>query len=88
MAAGSGWRRWRIGRTGAAEFLALAGLGLFMAAIGAFGTIERGFPTRAAYWLTVIVGGGLIAAALEPGLLRVRRLARSPRLFAVVQTWP
>lgn len=86
MTPDAGWRRWRIGRTGAVEFLALAGLGLFMAAIGAFGSEERNALLRTLYWLIVIVGGGVIAAFIEPWLLKVRRLAATPPLFAAAQT--
>jgi len=86
MASKSGWGAWRIGRTGMIEFAALTGLGLFMAAIGPFGTEERGLAERTFYWLILIVGGGVIAALIEPVLVCIRALAAAPRMFAVVQT--
>jgi hypothetical protein len=80
------WRRWRLGRTGPIEFLALAGLGLFLASVGAFGTGEAPAAIRFIYWVTVMVGGGLIGAVIEPLLLRWPAMTQRPRLFAAVQT--
>src|SRR6476661_7372815 len=76
---------WRIGRTGAAEFAGLFVVGLFMAAIGAFDTDPTN-PARAnAYWLTVMLAGGVIAALIEPWLWKVPALAKRPPLLAVAQ---
>jgi hypothetical protein len=76
---------WRLGRTGPAEFAGLFVVGLFMAAIGAFDT-DPSDPLRSnAYWVTVMIGGGVIAALIEPLLWKVPALAKRPPLLAVAQ---
>ena len=82
MAADSSLPRFRIGRTGAGEFAALVGIGVFMAAIGAFDSIG-GHWRAYIYWITVMVGGGIVGALIEPILWRVPWLAERPwRLMA------
>lgn len=76
---------WRIGRTGAAEFAGLFLVGLFMAAIGAFDTDPDDRLHANAYWLTVMLAGGVIAALIEPLLWKVPALAKRPPLLAVAQ---
>ncbi|WP_339932843.1 LytTR family DNA-binding domain-containing protein [uncultured Brevundimonas sp.] len=73
----------RLGRSGVAELAALVLFGLFLGAVGPFST--DGIPTvpRYLYWQLAIVGGGLIAAVIEPMI--ARRLAGRPRLFALAQ---
>jgi hypothetical protein len=79
------WRTWRIGRTGAGEFAALVIGALFMAGVGAFDAIPAAFPVRAVYWLTTVVGGGVIAALIEPWLVVVPGLTARPSARAVAQ---
>ena len=55
-----------------------------MAAIGAFDTDGADPPRRYLYWVTVMVGGRVIGAVIEP-LLRATPLARRPWLLAVAQ---
>jgi hypothetical protein len=62
----------RIGRLGAAEFVALVAAGLFMAVIGAFDTNAAPWGARLTYWIAVITGGGVAGAATE---VLVRRWA-------------
>ena len=86
MTAGDAIRRlaaFRLGRSGAAELVALVPFGLFLAAIGAFNTGQLAPPQRYLYWLLAMVGGGVIAALIEPFL--ASRLSGRPRLFALVQ---
>ena len=85
MGARANWRGWRIGRTGPEEFLALALLGLFMAAVIAFNAAANGFWARIVYWQINLLGGGVIAALIEIPLERRFHLASRPRLRAVVQ---
>ncbi len=85
MAERRNWRNWRLGRTGVVEFVALVAMALFMAAIGAFNVDLRAPVLRYGYWLTAIVGGGLIGALIEPGLERIPALAARPRLRALAQ---
>ena len=78
---------WRIGRTGPTEFAGLFLVGLFMASIGAFDTDGGDDPARRyAYWVTVMLAGGVIGALIEPLLRRVPALARRPRLLAAAMT--
>ena len=73
----------KVGRTGAAELAALVLLGLFLAAVAAFGTTEAPTPIRYLYWQLALVGGGVIGALIEPVL--ARRLAGRPSLFILAQ---
>ena len=85
MSRGVGWRDWRIGRSGAPEFVGLALIGLYMAAVGAFSSASMQPAVRYAYWQLAMLGGGLIAALIEPLLARIGLLQRRPPLFAIVQ---
>ena len=58
-------------------------LGLFLAAIEAFETGQLPAPLRFLYWQMAVVGGGVIAALIEPFL--ARRLGDRPVLFAAAQ---
>ncbi len=73
----------RLGRSGAAELVALVLFGLFLAAIGPFGTDATPTAMRYLYWQLAMVGGGVIAALIEPRV--AGRLSQRPRLFAVAQ---
>ena len=73
----------RVGRSGAAEGAALVLFGLFLATIAPFGTAEAPTPLRYLYWQLAMVGGGVIAALIEPVL--ARRLESRPRLFVLAQ---
>src|SRR5471030_1670041 len=79
------WRLWRVGRTGPIEFLALVGLAMFMTSVDAFNVQTDDLPLRLVYWLTNLVGGGVIAALIEPALERAPALTARPRVRAVVQ---
>lgn len=72
-----------IGRTGLGEFVALVLLGLFLAAIDAFETGELSAPLRYLYWQMALVGGGVIAALIEP--LLEHWLETGSALFAAAQ---
>ncbi|HEX8661973.1 MAG TPA: LytTR family DNA-binding domain-containing protein [Brevundimonas sp.] len=73
----------RLGRSGAAELVALALFGLFLAAIGPFGSDKTPTASRYLYWQLAMIGGGVIAALIEPVI--ARSLTGRPRLFAVAQ---
>ncbi len=86
MTAGEVIRRlaaFRLGRSGPAELVALVLFGLFLAKVAPFGTAEVPAPARHLYWQMAMVGGGVIAALIEPFL--AARLSGRPRLFAVAQ---
>ena len=86
MTAGGAIRRLaalRVGRSGAAEMAALVLFGLFLAAVAPFGSAEAPLPFRYLYWQLAMVGGGVLAALIEP--LVVRRLPGRPRLFVLAQ---
>ena len=85
MSRGMGWRDWRIGRSGAPEFVGLSLIGFYMAAVGAFDSGGMQPTVRYAYWQMAMLGGGVIAAVIEPWLERVPLLARRPPLRAAVQ---
>lgn len=76
-------RRPLVGRAGLAEFAALVLFGLFLAAISAFETGHMPVGLRYLYWQLAMLGGGLIAASIEP--LLARRLTGRPILFAATQ---
>lgn len=73
----------RLGRSGPAELIALALFGVFLAMIAPFGTAAAPTALRHLYWLSAMVGGGVIAALIEPVL--ARRLPGRPRLFVLAQ---
>jgi hypothetical protein len=79
------WRLWRIGRTGPIEFLVLVFLGMFMTSLDAFNVQTGNLALRIVYWLTNLVGGGVIGALIEPVLEHAPALAARPRLRAVAQ---
>jgi hypothetical protein len=83
----SRWTGWRIGRTSSAEFAALFVLSLFMALLGPFHTAEVALLIRAPYWMACLMGGGVIAALIEPLLFRIGSLATAPRLRAAAQAF-
>ena len=56
------WRRW------AAEAAFLVVIGLFMGALGPYGTSTIPAPRRYVYWLACIVGGGAIGIGLDETL--------------------
>ena len=47
----------RLGRSGAAELVALALFGLFLAAIGPFGSDKTPTASRYLYWQLAMIGG-------------------------------
>lgn len=78
------WReRLRIGRSGWLELIGLLLLGLFLAATSAFDSEEIPALPRYAYWIAALVGGGVIAALIEPWVARLS--AGRPRLFVLAQ---
>lgn len=85
MSRGKDWRDWRIGRSGAPEFAGLSLIGLYMAAVGAFDSGSMPTAVRYFYWQAAMLGGGLIAALIEPLLEKVDVLARRPPLRAAAQ---
>lgn len=58
-------------------------MGLFLAAFSAFESERNALWVSLLYWQGAMLGGGVIAALIEPPLLR--RLPGRPRLFAVLQ---
>lgn len=52
-------------RRGAIELLLLLALGLLMAVLGPYGTLEVPPAVRTLYWLLAIVGGGAIGIAMD-----------------------
>jgi len=78
-----GIRRLRIGRSGMVELIGLLLLGLFLAAISAFDSEEVPALQRYLYWVMALVGGGVIAALIEPWIARL--FPGRPRLFAFAQ---
>ncbi len=86
MTAGGAIRRlagFRVGRSGPAELAALVLFGLFLAAVAPFGTAEAPTPIRYIYWQLAMVGGGVIAALIEPFVFN--GLRTRPRLFVLAQ---
>jgi hypothetical protein len=73
----------RLGRSGVAELVALVLFGLFLGAVGPFDTNSIPVGPRYLYWQLAMVGGGLIAALIEPVI--ARRLSGRPRLLALAQ---
>ncbi len=78
-----GMRRLRIGRSGVVELIGLLLLGWFLAAISAFDSEHVPTLQRYLFWEFALVGGGVIAAAIEPWV--ARRVPGRPRLFALTQ---
>lgn len=75
--------RVRLGRSGAVELAGLSLFGLFLAAISAYDS--EGVPTlqRYLYWQFALIGGGAIAAIIEPWV--AAGFPGRPRLFALAQ---
>lgn len=73
----------RLGRSGAAELVALGLFGVFLAMIAPFGTAAASIAPRHLYWLSAMIGGGVIAALIEPVL--AHRLTGRSRLFGLAQ---
>jgi hypothetical protein len=73
----------RLGRSGTVELIGLAAMGVFLAAIAAFDSGDIPTLSRYLYWQFAMIGGGVIAAALEP--LAARLTPGRPRVFAAAQ---
>lgn len=65
------------------EIVGLLLLGVFLAATSAFDSEEIPALQRYLYWIAALVGGGIIAALIEPWI--ADRLPGRPRLFALAQ---
>lgn len=78
-----GFRAVRIGRSGLAELVGLSLFGLFLAAIAAYD--GEGVPARERYpyWQLAMLGGGVIAALIEPWVARL--FPGRPRAFVLAQ---
>ena len=81
---GRRWWDWRLGRCGPLEFAGLSVMGLFLAAFQTFDARHHAWWLDVIYWQLAMLGGGVIAALIEPWVHR--RFPNRPRLFAVVQT--
>ncbi|MDO1557924.1 LytTR family DNA-binding domain-containing protein [Brevundimonas sp. 2R-24] len=67
--------------------LAVAALaGLFLAAVGAFGSDGAPAPIRYGYWLTTMVGGAMIAGVAAWPISRMKSLERRPWLMWAVMS--
>lgn len=75
--------RLRIGRSGVVEMAGLLLFGVFLAATSAFDSEEIPAVPRYLYWIAALVGGGVIAALIEPWI--AARLPGRPRLFVLAQ---
>lgn len=73
----------RLGRSGVVELVGLVLFGLFLAATSAFDSEEIPALPRYLYWEFALVGGGVIAALIEPWVSRL--FPGRPRLFALAQ---
>ncbi|WP_309093235.1 LytTR family DNA-binding domain-containing protein [Phenylobacterium sp.] len=73
----------RIGRSSVAELLGLSLFGLFLAAIAAYDGESVPARERYPYWQLAMLGGGVIAALIEPWVARL--FPGRPRVFAVAQ---
>lgn len=78
-----GVRRLRIGRSGVVELIGLSLLGVFLAATSAFDSEDIPKLQRYLFWQFALVGGGVIAAMIEPWIARL--FPGRPRLFALAQ---
>lgn len=78
-----GFRGLRIGRSGVAELIGLSLFGLFLAAIAAYDTEDIPATQRYLYWQLALVGGGIIAAMMEPWIARL--FPGRPRVFVLAQ---
>ena len=78
-----GFRGIRVGRSGVVELIGLSLFGLFLAAIAAYD--GEGVPARERYpyWQLAMLGGGVIAALIEPWVARL--FPGRPRAFAAAQ---
>lgn len=75
--------RLRIGRSGIVELVGLSLLGVFLAATSAFDSEDIPKLQRYLFWQFALVGGGMIAAGIEPWVARL--FPGRPRLFALAQ---
>ncbi|ESQ80276.1 hypothetical protein ABENE_22460 [Asticcacaulis benevestitus DSM 16100 = ATCC BAA-896] len=73
----------RLGRSGVIELVGLVLFGLFLATIAPFGTAAAPGAFRHLYWQLAVIGGGLIAASIEP--IFARRFTGNPLLFVLAQ---
>lgn len=61
-----------------------AAAGVFMALIGALGTDAISLPLRLAYWLPLMIGGGVIAHFFALVVVRIPRVGASPWMFGAL----
>jgi len=80
---GQSWKQWRLGRCGPLEFAGLSVMGLFLAALQTFDARHDAWWLDVLYWQLAMLGGGVIAALIEPAVYR--HLKARPRLFAITQ---
>ena len=73
----------RLGYSGVNELVALMLFGVFLATIAPFGTAAAPGALRYFYWQLAMIGGGLIAAPIEP--IIARRFEGRPKLFVLAQ---
>lgn len=78
-----GLRHLRIGRSGIVELIGLSLFGVFLAATSAFDSEDMPKLQRYLFWQLALVGGGVIAAGIEPWIVRL--LPGRPRLFVLAQ---
>ena len=79
-------RRWR---RFALDLLLLAALGLVMAALGPYRTLDVPDPVRTAYWLAAVIGAGLAGIAVDLTLgPRIRGFWPRIAAVALVMTLP
>jgi hypothetical protein len=78
-----GLRRLRIGRSGIVELIGLSLFGVFLAATSAFDSEDMPKLQRYLFWQLALVGGGVIAAGIEPWIARL--FPGRPRLFVIAQ---
>ena len=79
-------QRWR---RAAVDLLLLVGIGLAMAALGPYRTLDVPDPLRIAYWLSAVVGTGLVGILVELALeSRVRGFWVRIAVVSLVMTVP
>jgi LytTr DNA-binding domain len=80
---GQRWRRF------GADLLLLVGVGLVMAALGPYRTLDVPDGLRTAYWLVAVIGAGLVGIAVDRALeSRIRGLWVRIAVVALVMTLP
>jgi hypothetical protein len=86
---GSGWRTEQGRRRLAADLLLLLGLGLAMAILGPYRTLDVPDVLRVAYWLVAVTGAGFAGIAVDLALgKRIRGFWTRIALVALVATVP